>query len=155
MCTRLTNRAVAKVARLIILTDPPQRGMRAHPVSWNETRQEYSRNYGRGHRLTPTQGKSPARANTASGAAMVNGLIRLQALYMKTHTHRKDSAVLTDWISLPYKLNSPLFSPTWGNPRQARGSPKLLGLIRKAHRELKGMISSYSQFFRQVRSGWD
>ena len=31
----------------------------------DQTRQEYSRNYGRGHRLTPTQAKGPARANTA------------------------------------------------------------------------------------------
>ena len=155
MCTRLTNRAVAKVARLIILTDPPQRGMRAHPVSWNETRQEYSRNYGRGHRLTPTQGKSPARANTASGATIANGFICLQALHMKTHTSNTRT-------QRPYSIrfHSPtsyfhFFSPTWGNLKQARGRPTLLGLILKAQRELKGMNLSYSQFFRQVRPGWD
>ena len=31
----------------------------------DQTRQEYSRSYGRGHRLTPTQARGPTRANTA------------------------------------------------------------------------------------------
>ena len=31
----------------------------------DQTRQEYSRTYGRGHRLTPTQARGPTRANTA------------------------------------------------------------------------------------------
>ena len=111
------------------------------------------RNNGRGHRPTPTQAKSPARANTASGATIVNGLIRLQASHENTHIERTQRPYRSDFITLQATFAS--FSPTWGNPRQARGSPKLLGLIRKAHRELKGMISSHSQFFRQVRSGWD
>ena len=31
----------------------------------DQTRQEYSSTYGRGHRLTPTQARGPTRANTA------------------------------------------------------------------------------------------
>ena len=70
-------------------------------------------------------------------------------LHMKTHTSiGLSSPNRLDFINLTSKFAS--FSPTWGNPRQARGSPKFLGLIRKAHRELKGMILGYSQFFRQV-----
>ena len=68
-------------------------------------------------------------------------------LHMKTHTSKGLSSLnRLDFITLQAKFAS--FSPTWGNPKQARGSPKLLGLTRKAHRELKGMISSYSQFNR-------
>ena len=74
---------------------------------------------------------------------------------MKTHTSKyKDSAALSIGLHSPSSYIR-LFSPTWGNPRQARGNPKLLGLILKAHRELKGMNLGYSQFFRQVRPGWD
>ena len=48
-----------------------------------------------------------------------------------------------------YKLKfASTFSSPWGSPKQASGNPKFRGLTRKAHRELKGMIFRYSQFFR-------
>ena len=81
------NRAVAKVARLIILTDPPQRGICAqHPVSWN--RIDWNIRLGRGHQLKPTQGEGPARASTVLGATIDDSFIRLQELYMNTHSSR-------------------------------------------------------------------
>ena len=111
----------------------------------DQTRQEYSRNYGRGHRLTPTQAKGPTRANTALEPKGYS-LIRFQATNGITS---KGFFTLTDHIHTTYKLKfASTFSSSWGSPKQASGNPKFRGLTRKAHRELKGMIFRYSQFFR-------
>ena len=64
------------------------RHVRTHIRSHGTKLDRNIRDYGRGHRPTPTQAKSPARANTASGATIVNGLIRLQASHENTHIER-------------------------------------------------------------------
>ena len=73
---------------------------------------------------------------------------------MNTPFEYKDSAALS--IT---RVHSPTSyfasSPSWGSPKQARGRPTFLGEILTAQRELKGMNLSYSQFNRQVRSGWN
>jgi len=65
----------------------------------DQTRQEYSSTYGRGHRLTPTQARGPARANTALEPKGYS-LIRFQ----DTDGQSIERISLTDHIHTTYKL---------------------------------------------------
>ena len=117
----------------------------------DQTRQEYSSTYGRGHRLTPTQARGPARANTALDPKDYS-LIRFQDIDGQSI----ERISLTDHIHTTYKL---LFASTssssWGNRKPANASPKCRGSTKRAHRGLKGM--TYSILFPSARtsSGWD
>ena len=117
----------------------------------DQTRQEYSSTYGRGHRLTPTQARGPARANTALEPKGYS-LIRFQ----DTDGQSIERISLTDHIHTTYKLLfASLSSSSWGNRKPANASPKYRGSTRRAHRGLKGM--TYSILFPSARtsSGWD
>ena len=116
----------------------------------DQTRQEYSRTYGRGHRLTPTQARGPTRANIALESKGYS-LIRLQ----DTDGQTIERIILNR--SHPHDLQAiiRLSSSSWGNRKPASASPKYRGSTWKAHRELKGM--TYSTLFPSARtsSGWD
>ena len=117
----------------------------------DQTRQEYSSTYGRGHRLTPTQARGPARANTALDPKDYS-LIRFQ----DTDGQSIERISLTDHIHTTYKLLfASLSSSTWGNRKPASVNPRYRGSTWRAHRELKGM--TYSTLFPSARisSGWD
>ena len=146
---RRQNSEVSTPNRPTLARHPLRTHIRSHV---DQTRQEYSRNYGRGHRLTPSQAKGPTRANTALEPKGYS-LIRFQASNGNTP---KGSFTLTGHIHTTYKLKfASTFSSAWGSLKPASGNPRFRGSTKKAHRELKGMTFSYSHSFRQVRSGWD
>ena len=57
--SRRQNSEVSTPNRLTVARHPPRTHIRSREV---QTRQEYSRNYGRGHRFTPAQARGPIRA---------------------------------------------------------------------------------------------
>ena len=142
--SRRQNSEVSTPNRLTVARHPPRTHIRSREV---QTRQEYSRNYGRGHRFTPAQARGPIRAKGLQPHSLSG--------FKWKHTP-KGSFTLTGLIHTTYKLKfASTFSSAWGSLKPASGNPRFRGSTKKAHRELKGMTFSYSHSFRQVRSGWD